>query len=318
VNPEFHKDVDAALERIAAHIRRTPVEFSHSMSNSSGCKVLLKLENLQITGSFKARGAVNKMSLLAPEHPERIITASSGNHGSAVAYASKILELESLIFLPETVSSAKLSKIEQFGAQVQIGGKDSGDTEQAARAYALKHGYPYVSPYNDYDVIAGQGTIAAEVSQQVSGIDAVFIAVGGGGLISGIGGYLKQMHPSVQIIACSPENSAAMHYSLEAGTIIDIDHLETISDGTAGALEENAITYEYCHSVVDQSVLLTEDEIIKSMKEFMNSHQMMIEGAAGAAIAGFSKLQHQFQNKQVLIVVCGANISSEKLIEVLS
>ena len=318
MNPEFCKDVDAALERIAIHIRRTPVEFSHSMSNSSGCKVLLKLENLQVTGSFKARGAVNKMSLLAPEHPERIITASSGNHGSAVAYASKILELDSLIFLPETVSSAKLSKIEQFGAQVQIGGKDSGDAEQAARAYALKHGYPYVSPYNDYDVIAGQGTIAAEVSQQVDEIDAVFIAVGGGGLISGIGGYLKQMHPSVQIVACSPENSAAMHYSLEAGTIIDIDHLETISDGTAGALEENAITYEYCHSVVDQSVLLTEDEIIRSMKEFMNSHQMMIEGSAGVAIAGFSKLQHQFQNKQVLIVVCGANISSEKLIEVLS
>ena len=318
MNPEFYKDVDAALERIAAHIRRTPVEFSHSMSNSSGCKVLLKLENLQITGSFKARGAVNKMSLLALENPEKIITASSGNHGSAVAYASKILELDSLIFLPETVSSAKLSKIEQFGAQVHIEGKDTGDTEQAARAYALKHGYPYLSPYNDYDVIAGQGTIAAEVSQQVSGIDAVFIAVGGGGLISGIGGYLKQMHPGVQIVACSPENSAAMHYSLEAGTIIDIDHLETISDGTAGALEENAITYEYCHSVVDQSVLLTEDEIIKSMKGFMNSHQMMIEGAAGAAIAGFSKLQHQFQNKQVLIVVCGANISSEKLIEVLS
>ena len=318
MNPEFCEDVDAALGRIATHIRRTPVEFSHSMSNSSGCKVLLKLENLQVTGSFKARGAVNKMSLLALENPEKIITASSGNHGSAVAYAAKILELDSLIFLPETVSSAKLSKIEQFGAQVQIEGKDSGDTEQAARAYALKHGYPYVSPYNDYDVIAGQGTIAAEVSQQVSGIDAVFIAVGGGGLISGIGGYLKQMHPSVQIIACSPENSAAMHYSLEAGTIIDIDHLETISDGTAGALEENAITYEYCHSVVDQSVLLTEDEIIKSMKEFMNSHQMMIEGSAGVAIAGFSKLQHQFQNKQVLIVVCGANISSEKLIEVLS
>ena len=318
MKPEFYKDVDAALERIAIHIRRTPVEFSHSMSNSSGCKVLLKLENLQVTGSFKARGAVNKMSLLALENPEKIITASSGNHGSAVAYASKILELDSLIFLPETVSSAKLSKIEQFGAQVHIEGKDTGDTEQAARAYALKHGYPYLSPYNDYDVIAGQGTIAAEVSQQVSGIDAVFIAVGGGGLISGTGGYLKQMHPSVQIIACSPENSAAMHYSLEAGTIIDIDHLETISDGTAGALEENAITYKYCHSVVAQSVLLTEDEIIKSMKEFMNSHQMMIEGAGGVAIAGFSKIQHQFQNKQVLIVVCGANISSEKLIEVLS
>ena len=318
MNQEFCKDVDAALKRIATHIRKTPVEFSHSMSNSSGSKVLLKLENFQITGSFKARGAVNKMSLMAEENPEKIITASSGNHGSAVAYAASILGLDTLIFLPENVSSAKLNKIKQFGAKVDIKSKDAGNAEKAARAYALKHGYPYLSPYNDYDVIAGQGTIAAEVTQQATGIDAVFIAVGGGGLISGIGGYLKQMNPGVQIIACSPENSAAMHYSLEADTIIDIDHLETISDGTAGALEENAITYEYCHSVVDQSVLLTEDEIIKSMKEFMNSHQMMIEGAAGVAIAGFSKIQHQFQNKQVLIVVCGANISSEKLIEVLS
>ncbi len=116
MNPEFCKDVDAALERIAAHIRRTPVEFSHSMSNSSGCKVLLKLENLQITGSFKARGAVNKMSLLALEHPERIITVSSGNYGSAVVDAAKILEFDSRILPPETVSSPKSSMITQFGA----------------------------------------------------------------------------------------------------------------------------------------------------------------------------------------------------------
>jgi threonine dehydratase len=288
------------------------------MSNSSGSKVLLKLENFQITGSFKARGAVNKMSLMAEENPEKIITASSGNHGSAVAYAASILGLDTLIFLPENVSSAKLNKIKQFGAKVDIKSKDAGNAEKAARAYALKHGYPYLSPYNDYDVIAGQGTIAAEVTQQATGIDAVFIAVGGGGLISGIGGYLKQMNPGVQIIACSPENSAAMHYSLEAGNIIDIDHLATISDGTAGALENNSITYKYCHSVIDESILLTEDEIFSGMSEFMNSHQMMIEGAAGVAIAGFLKMQHQFQNKQVLIVICGANISSEKLMEVLS
>jgi threonine dehydratase len=258
------------------------------------------------------------MSLMAEENPEKIITASSGNHGSAVAYAASILGLDTLIFLPENVSSAKLNKIKQFGAKVDIKSKDAGNAEKAARAYALKHGYPYLSPYNDYDVIAGQGTIAAEVTQQATGIDAVFIAVGGGGLISGIGGYLKQMNPGVQIIACSPENSAAMHYSLEAGNIIDIDHLATISDGTAGALENNSITYKYCHSVIDESILLTEDEIFSGMREFMNSHQMMIEGAAGVAIAGFLKMQHQFQKKQVLIVICGANISSEKLMEVLS
>ena len=318
MNQEFCKEVDAALKRIATHIRKTPVEFSHSMSNNSGSKVLLKLENFQVTGSFKARGAVNKMSLMAEENPEKIITASSGNHGSAVAYAASILGLDTLIFLPENVSSAKLNKIKQFGANVNIKGKDSGDAEKAARTYALKHGYPYLSPYNDYDVIAGQGTIAAEVTQQTTGIDAVFIAVGGGGLISGIGGYLKQINPGVQIIACSPENSAAMHYSLEAGDIIDIDHFETISDGTAGALEKGSITYEYCHSVIDESILLTEDEIFSGMREFMNSHQMMIEGSAGVAIAGFLKLQHKFKNKKALIIVCGANISSEKLMEVVS
>ena len=315
---KFKKDVDASLARIKNHIRRTPVQFSHYLSNITGSDVYLKLENYQITGSFKPRGALNKMTLLSKQKPEKIITASSGNHGSAVAYASSVLAMKTLIFLPETVSAVKLNKINQYGAQVRIDGNDTGKAERAARAFANEHDYPYLSPYNDHDIIAGQGTAGAEIVEQISSVDAVFIAVGGGGLISGIGAYLKLINPNTQVIACSPEHSAAMHYSLEAGKIIDIDHKETISDGTAGALEEHSVTYEYCRSIVDQSILLSEDEIITAMKEFMNSHQMMIEGAAGVALAGFIKTQQQFQNKRVLIVVCGSNISTEKLMEVLS
>ena len=198
---KFKKNVDASLARIKNHIRRTPVQFSHYLSSSTGSDVYLKLENYQITGSFKARGALNKMTLLLKQKPEKIITASSGNHGSAVAYASSVLAMKTLIFLPDTVSAVKLNNINQYGAQVHIGGNDTGKAERAARVFANEHDYPYLSPYNDYDVIAGQGTAGAEIGEQIRDVDAVFIAVGGGGLITGIGAYLKLINPNIQVIA---------------------------------------------------------------------------------------------------------------------
>ena len=315
---KFFKDVEVALERIRHIIRQTPLQFSPSLSEESGAEVFLKLENFQVTGSFKARGASNKMTLLSKEGPKKIITASSGNHGSAVAYAAGILKLDTLIFLPESVSPAKLNKIKYLGADYQIKGKTSGDAETEGRIYAEKNHLPFLSPYNDYDVIVGQGTVAAEAYHQMQAIDAVLVCVGGGGLISGIGGYLKQKNSNTKVIACSPSHSAAMHYALEAGYIIDIDHLDTLSDGSAGALEQGSITFEYCQSIVDQSILVSEEEIASAMKSFMDTHQMMIEGSAGTAVAGFLKLKKQLKGKRVLIIICGANISMDKIKEIIA
>ena len=317
INPNFNEMVDAALIRISNFIRKTPLQHSQILSTLSGAEVYLKLENYQVTGSFKARGATNKLVLFSAQQPQKIITASSGNHGSAVAYASAKLNLDVLIFLPETVSPAKLKKIKAYGAEVKISGHDSGDAEVAAKDFAEANNYPYLSPYNDVDVIIGQGTAAAEVCQEIDRLDAVFIAVGGGGLISGIGGYLKQKIPTIQVVACSPENSAAMHHALGVGRIEPIEHSETLSDGTAGALEEGSITFDYCQSIIDRSLLVSEEQIAEAMKDFIGNHQMLIEGSAAVAIAGFMKDLENWKNKKVLIVICGANVSNEVLLRVL-
>ena len=318
MDSNFHKHVDEALSRISSLIRKTPLQYSPSLSEKTGSEVYLKLENFQVTGSFKARGAANKLMILSKDKPERIITASSGNHGSAVANAAAELGLEVLIFLPKTVSPAKLNKIKLFGAEVVLTEADGRtDAETAARQYAEENQLPYLSPYNDLDVITGQATTAAEAFEENKNFDAVFIAMGGGGLISGMGGYLKQKIEEIRVIACSPENSAAMHHAIEAGRIETIEHLETLSDGTAGALEFGTITFDFCKSVVDHSITLSEKEIASAMKDFIGEHQMMIEGAAGVAIAGFLKENEKYRDKKVLIVICGGNISNQTLVEVL-
>ena len=318
MDSNFHKHVDEALSRISSLIRKTPLQYSPSLSEKTGSEVYLKLENFQVTGSFKARGAANKLMILSKDKPERIITASSGNHGSAVANAAAELGLEVLIFLPKTVSPAKLNKIKLFGAEVVLTEADGRtDAETAARQYAEENQLPYLSPYNDLDVITGQATTAAEAFEENKNFDAVFIAMGGGGLISGMGGYLKQKIEEIRVIACSPENSAAMHHAIEAGRIETIEHLDTLSDGTAGALEFGTITFEFCKSVVDHSITVSEEEIASAMKDFIGEHQMMIEGAAGVAIAGFLKENEKYRDKKVLIVVCGANVSNEILLSVL-
>ena len=318
MDSNFHKHVDKALSRISSLIRKTPLQYSPSLSEKTGSEVYLKLENFQVTGSFKARGAANKLMILSKDKPERIITASSGNHGSAVANAAAELGLEVLIFLPKTVSPAKLNKIKLFGAEVVLTEADGRtDAETAARQYAEENQLPYLSPYNDLDVITGQATTAAEVFKDNKNFDAVFIAMGGGGLISGMGGYLKQKIAEIRVIACSPENSAAMHHAIEAGRIETIEHLETLSDGTAGALEFGTITFDFCKSVVDHSITVSEKEIASAMKDFIGEHQMMIEGAAGVAIAGFLQEKEKYRDKKVLIVICGGNISNQTLVEVL-
>jgi len=317
IDKNFKTRVKKAYSRIKSQIRNTPLQYSNALSNDSNAEVFLKLENFQVTGSFKARGASNKLRILFDQGHKQIVTASSGNHGSAVANAANTLGMDALIFLPRIVSEAKLKKIQSFGAKTKLVGNDSGDAEVAAREYAEKHKLLYLSPYNDEDVIVGQGTIGHEILMEQGGMDAVFIAVGGGGLISGVGTYLKEVNQECEIIACSPENSAAMHHALEIGKIEKIQHLETLSDGTAGALEEGSITFDYCQSVVDRSILVSEAEIQNAMKIFMDQHQMLIEGAAGVALAAFDRVKEEYKGKTITILLCGGNISNKTLLKVL-
>ncbi len=306
--------VGAAEKRIRTHVHETPVEFSPVLSELTGATVSLKLENLQVTGSFKARGAFNRLLALAEgERARGFITASSGNHGAAVAYAAKKLGIDGIIFVPENVAPLKLENIRRLGGNVRIFGVEGGVTEVHARAYANEHGMTYISPYNDPLVIAGQGTIGAEIARQVASVDVIVASVGGGGLICGTAGYLKAIRLGRVAIGVSARNSMAMAASVRAGRIIETEHLPTLSDGTAGGVEPGAITFDLCRELVDEFVEVSEDEIAAALRLFIEAHHMLCEGAAAVAVAGMLRAKDRLRGKNVVAVICGANISADQL-----
>jgi threonine dehydratase len=311
-------DIVLAANRIGDYIRETPLDYSPFFSSRTGANVYVKLENLQHTCSFKLRGAFNKLlSLTDDERNTGCVTASSGNHGAAIAYAMKTLGVKGIIFVPEQTSSTKVEAIRMAGGDVRFFGTDGLDTELHARQFAADEGMVFLSPYNDEHVIAGQGTCGVEISRQLSHVDAVFIAVGGGGLISGIGAFLKSVNPATNIVSCQPEASAVMTESVKAGRILDLPSEPTLSDGTAGGIEPGAMTFDICKDVVDRYVVVSEDEIAEAMRQFIDSHHMLLEGAAGVAIAGFAKTAGDYRDKNVVIVICGGNISRETLKKVI-
>jgi threonine dehydratase len=310
-----HAEIIQAEQRIRPYIKETPLEYSLYLSQLSGAHVWLKLENLQITGSFKLRGAMNKLLSLSDEQMKRpVVTASTGNHGAGVAFGLKALGRPGIIFVPEQADQSKVAAIRRLGAEIRAHGSNCLETEIFAQQYAEEKRLTYISAYNDPDVIAGQGTIGSELARQAASIDAVFASVGGGGLISGIACYLKSRYPNPpSVIGCLPENSPEMALSVKAGEFIEFEPKPTISDGSAGGFERGAITYELCRDYVDDYVLLSEEEIAEAMRRFMETHHLLIEGAAGVAIAGFLKIAERFRDQNVVIVICGANISLSAL-----
>ncbi len=312
---DFHN----AELRIRNVVRETPVERSAWLSEACGGEVFLKLENYQVTGSFKIRGVMNTLLSMSDEKRRRgVVAASTGNHGAAVAYGMKTLKCPGVIFVPENAATVKVDAIRALGGEVRLHGDDCVIAETIARKHALQEGMTYISPYNDPDVILGQGTIGVELQRQLDRIDVIYIAVGGGGLLSGIAGYLKQVQPDLEVVGCSPENSPVLCRSLEAGRVLDMESSPTLSDGPAGGMEKDAITFARCRDLIDRFVLVTEDEIADGVRQILQRHHMLIEGAAGVAIAAFLRERNKLRNKRIAIVLCGANISAEKLNDILS
>jgi threonine dehydratase len=310
-----YDEVIEAEQRIRPYIKETPLEYSTYLSQLSQAQVWLKLENLQHTGSFKLRGAMNKLLTLGEEYMKRpVVTASTGNHGAGVAFGLQALNRPGIIFVPENAAPAKVDAIRRLGAETRVHGSSCLETENFARQYAEQNGLSYISAYNDPAVIAGQGTIGREVARQAPRIDVLFASVGGGGLISGMACYLKSQLPNpLSIIGCLAENSPEMALSVKAGKFIEWSPKPTLSDGTAGGFERDAITFDLCRNLIDDFVLVSEEEIAEAMRRFIETHHMLIEGAAGVAIAGFLKMQEQFRNQNVVILICGANISLSTL-----
>jgi threonine dehydratase len=303
-----------AHERLAPYIRKTPCEPSVALSERMGADVWLKGEHLQHTGSFKARGALNKLLCLTPqERRAGVVTASSGNHGAGVAWASRTAGTHATVFVPEGASAAKIDKIRRYGAEVRTHGTDGLDTELQARAHAVAHGRAYVSPYNDWHVVAGQGTVGVELREQMQRIDSVIVAVGGGGLIGGVAAALQQALPNARVIGAQPEKSPVLALSLRAGHVVEVASQRTLSDGTAGGIEADTITFDICRALVDDWVLVSEEEIAAAMRDFIAHHSQLIEGSAGVALAALGRNATELKGQRVAVVLCGGNVSLDTL-----
>jgi threonine dehydratase len=292
----------AAHERIGAMVRETPVEYAPQLG------AWLKLEHLQKTGSFKFRGACNKMALLTAEQAAAgVVTASNGNHGLGVAAAAEARGIAAEVFVSAQVSPGKARRIEAHGAKLRRAGDAPLTAELAARRAAEERGRVFISPYNDHDVMAGQGTIAVELLRQLPDVATVFVAVGGGGLIGGIGSYVKATRPEVEVVGCWPENSPVMWECMQAGRVVDVAERPTLSESTAGGLEPGTVTLDVCRRVIDRAVFVTEDEIRDAMRLVLRTEHWLVEGAAAVAVAGFRKAG----GRNAAIVLCGRNLSAE-------
>ncbi|MFL5493203.1 MAG: pyridoxal-phosphate dependent enzyme, partial [Gemmatimonadales bacterium] len=267
-------------------MRATPLEPSPTLSNAAGCRVYLKLENVQVTGSFKARGAFNKLlSLTDAERSTGIVTASTGNHALAVAHALGVLGVEGEIFLPSTVSPLKLEALRSRGAELRLVDADPGRVETIARARADASGRVFISPYNDPEVIGGQGTVAVELQRELDAMDTVLVPVGGGGLIAGIGGLLKARDPAIRVVGCQPVASPVLAASVAAGRIVEMPSGVSLSDATLGLLEPGAITFPICQSCVDEWLVVEEAELRAAVRLILEQHSLLVEGAAALPVA---------------------------------
>lgn len=303
-----------AEKRIRPYVLETPLEYSRYLSNLAKATVYLKLENTQHTGSFKFRGAANHMLSLSEEQLDRgLVTASTGNHGAAFAEMLEILGRPGMIYLPKTASQAKIDVLKSYRVNLMFVGEDCEIAEKAAADDAKRNNRIFVPPYNHPKIVGGQGTIAVELERRLDTMDAVLVPIGGGGLMGGIAGYLKATNPSTQCIGCQPAHSPIMFESVKAGKIVEMESKPTLSDGTAGGMEADSITFDICKECVDDYVVVSEEEIAGALRLMLEKHYMLVEGAAALSVASFLKTKDQYKGKTVVLIISGKKMPLDKL-----
>jgi threonine dehydratase len=306
-------DVYAARRRMGNWVRRTPFEHSPLLSGLTNGEVWLKLENRQLTGSFKIRGASNRIALLT--HEERlsgVVAASSGNHAQGVAYAARELGVKAVIVVPRNTPKVKRDAIRVLGADLTVHGDEYMEAERLAQSISMERGMPFLSPYNDPNLIAGQGTVALEMVEDGPELDAVLVPVSGGGLISGIATVINGVSKA-EVIGIQTEASPVMHESVKAGKIIDITMYDTVAEGLHGGIEQGSITFPICQRFVDDWIDVKETTIVDALRLMLISHHEVIEGSGAVGIAALMEDPNRFEGKCVGVVVSGGNIDEELL-----
>lgn len=283
--------------------------YSPELSRLSKANVYLKVEYLQKTGSFKLRGVLNKMyNLKGEDFKNTFVAASSGNHAAAFAHASERFGFRGVLVLPKTITRAKTKPLEDFDVEKIFYGKNNVEAEARATAMSKESNCLLVHPYNDPEIVAGQGTLGIEVTEQLPEVDYVLAPVGGGGLIAGLCCYFMHSN-TVKVVGCQPENAAEMYESVKKGHIVPPSTKETISDATAGGIEKEAITFDICKAYGLQFELVTEEAIKKALVFMVKYHQMVIEPGASLPVAALMN-GSAYQGKNVVLILTGNKINS--------
>ena len=304
------RDVRLASQRIAPLATRTPLLRSGALSEQVGAAVYLKLENLQETGSFKVRGAANKMLTLRPGEKERgVITVSTGNHGRAVSYVSRRVGTKAVVCLPEGTAHNKVQAIERLGAEIVLSGKSYDEAEEHSSGLARDRGLTMIYPCDDPHVIAGQGTVGLEIVEDLPHVDTILVPVGGGGLVAGIGLAVKAGDAGRRLIGVSMDRAPVMYHSLRNGKPVEMEEEETIADALVGGIGlDNQYTFHLAQELIDDFVLVSEKEIAAAMIFALEEHHLVVEGggAVGVAALLFGKLETPGTN--VAVVISGGNV----------
>lgn len=316
-------DVNAARARLLGIALHTPLEPSLALAEACGAvEVRLKREDVQPTGSFKTRGAHNKVAMIAEGRPEAaLVTASSGNHGIAVATAAVRHDMRLTVLVGRSVSPAKLERLRALETRritVELTGNDTDDAEAEARRRDDAGHAIYVPPYNDPDVIAGQATVGVEILEDWPSVDTVVVPIGGGGLIAGIGLWAKALKPGLRLVGVQPSASPPMYGYFETASTEPMPIAPTLADGVAGNIERSSITWQLCRRLVDEVVLVDEEAIADAMRWSLEVPHVLLEGSAVLGVAALRSGAVDVSGRQVAVVATGRNVGFDTLREVLS
>ena len=313
------KMVQEAQERLKGVAQKTGLSYSNSVSKLSDCKVYLKMENLQRTGSFKLRGAYNKVASLTPEEREKgVIAASAGNHAQGVALAASVYGCQSTICMPKHAPLMKVAATKGYGANVVLHGDFFDEAAAKAEELTKEHGYTFVHPFNDPEVIAGQGTIALEIIEQMPDVDAIVAPIGGGGLISGLAVAAKSVNPKIKVIGVQTANMPSMKNSIDHGKILTCNGKATLADGIA-VKTPGDLTYDICSRYLDDIVIVDETEIAGAILWLLERCKAVSEGAGAVPVAALMNGKISgLHGKKVAALISGGNIDVNNMTRIIN
>lgn len=309
-------DIKSAQKTISGYVHKTPIVHSSCLDKLAGAEVYFKCENLQKTGSFKARGAFNKILSLTDEEKKRgVVCYSSGNHAQAVSYAASVLGIKAYVFMPETATPSKVKASKGYGAEVVFYGKTGADAYPKALECMREKNLVYIDPVEDYKIIAGQGTSALEILEDLKDIDTIYVPVGGGGLMTGVSTAIKALSPKTKVIGIEPENMNCVGVSFHNGKITKIERKYSIADGLAGdAPGEKA--FEGVMKNVDEMITVSDEEISDALVKIMHYTKMFVEPSSAVTLAGILS-KKAFLGKRNVCLLSGGNANLEVLSEIL-